>query len=76
MESFLVSLEKQSIQIDALNRKFEFKAFEAIHVESSYKYLCSEMQEMANHAGFKMQDVYYDSKKYFADFFLKVHKKI
>lgn len=76
MESFLVSLEKQSVQVDALNRKFEFKAFEAIHVESSYKYLCSEMKEMANHAGFSLQNVYYDSKKYFADFFLKVHKKI
>ena len=76
MESFLVSLEKQEIEISALNRKFQFKAFESIHVESSYKYLISEMREMANHAGFGMDQVFLDSKKYFADFLLKVNKNI
>jgi len=73
MESFLVSLEKQTIHIEVLNRSFDFKAFEAMHVESSYKYLCDEMKEMAN-AGFELQNTYYDQKKYFANFFLRVNK--
>ena len=74
MESYLVSLEKQVVYIDALNQAFEFEAWEPIHTEYSYKYLESDIAELAAATGFKIETQLFDSKKYFVDSVWQVQK--
>ena len=67
MESYLVSLEKQKIYIDALDQSFEFDAIEPIHVEFSYKYKESQIESLADKTGFKIVKNFFDSHHYFVD---------
>lgn len=66
-KSYLISLENQEVEIADLNDKIEFEAYEAIHTEISQKYSVSELKEIANKAGFKMTNQFYDERKYFLD---------
>ncbi len=75
MESFLVSLEKQEVKIGHLDITLQFKAFEAIHCEYSFKYLLSDIEQLAKDTGFEVVTEYQDSKKYFADVLFKVRKQ-
>jgi dimethylhistidine N-methyltransferase len=74
MESYLVSLEKQIVYIDALNQAFEFESWEPIHTEYSYKYLESDIEELAEATGFQIKTQLFDSKKYFVDSVWQVQK--
>lgn len=74
MESYLVSLEKQLVYIDALSQAFEFEAWEPIHTEYSYKYLESDIVELAEATGFQIETQLFDSKKYFVDSVWQVQK--
>jgi len=74
MESYLVSLEKQIVYIDALNQAFEFESWEPIHTEYSYKYLESDIKELAEATGFQIKTQLFDSKKYFVDSVWQVQK--
>ncbi|MCK5455309.1 MAG: L-histidine N(alpha)-methyltransferase, partial [Calditrichia bacterium] len=74
MESYLVSLEKQLVYIDALSQVFEFEAWEPIHTEYSYKYLESDIVELAEATGFQIETQLFDSKKYFVDSVWQVQK--
>ena len=76
MESFLVSLTKQSVDIGYLNKKFNFKPFESIHVEYSFKFLPSDIETLARDTGFKIKSFYFDSKEYFVDAVFEVEHKI
>ena len=38
MESWLMSKESQSVRVGALNKSYDFAAWEGIHVEDSFKY--------------------------------------
>lgn len=67
MESYLVSLEDQTIHIDSLNRSFDFRAFEPLHTEYSYKYLISQIPLLAKKAGFEVVEHFFDSKQFFVD---------
>lgn len=67
MESWLVSSEAQKVEIDALREVVEFDAWEGIHVECSYKYDLSEIEAMADSAGFGVRDHLLDGQKYFVD---------
>ncbi|CEK10799.1 L-histidine N(alpha)-methyltransferase [Legionella hackeliae] len=67
MESYLISLEDQIVHIGALNKSFLFKKFEPIHVESSYKYLDSQIKRLAKESGFEIVKNFSDSKKYFVN---------
>lgn len=67
MESYLVSLEPQIVQLPALNASFNFEAFEAIHVECSYKYTLAQIDALAQKSGFKIIENYFDSNGYFVD---------
>lgn len=67
MESYLVSLEKQAVFIEDIGQTFEFEAWEPIHTEYSYKYLESDIQDLAVATGFVIEKQFYDSKKYFVD---------
>ncbi len=75
MESFLLSLGEQEVYISALNKRFQFKAFESIHTEYSFKYLPSEISKMVNHTGFEIEAFYFDKAKYFTDVLLTVSKE-
>jgi dimethylhistidine N-methyltransferase len=74
MESYLVSLETQVIYIDALNQAFDFKPYESIHTEYSYKYLESDIHNLAEATGYRIEAQLYDSKKYFVDSVWQVQK--
>jgi L-histidine N-alpha-methyltransferase len=74
MESYLVSKEKQSVFIKEISQSFSFEPWEPIHTEYSYKYLESDIRELAAETGFKVEKQLYDSKKYFVDSIWRVEK--
>ena len=74
MESYLVSLEKQSVFIGKIGRWFEFEAWEPIHTEYSYKYRVSEIEQLASETGFEIYEHMFDSRRYFADSMWRVYK--
>ncbi|MCB2427656.1 L-histidine N(alpha)-methyltransferase [Methylophaga pinxianii] len=74
MESYLISLEHQEVHIGALEKTFEFKPYEAIHLELSHKYLLSDMQQLADQTGFTVLNNWQDSQGYFADGLWRVNK--
>ena len=67
MESYLVSQEKQSVFIEFIGRSFFFEAWEPIHTEYAYKYLLSDIEKLANEAGFKICEHLFDPKNLFTD---------
>lgn len=52
VESFIVSLCRQRVRIEALEGSYEFQAFEPIHTEYSHKYRLDEIEAMARAAQF------------------------
>lgn len=67
MESYLVSLQAQSVRIGALRQRFDFGPWEPIHTEYSYKYLPDDIMGLAAFAGFEVEGLYHDSRKLFCD---------
>lgn len=66
MESWLISLEKQTVQFP--NQKpIVFKEQEYIHMEISSKYSFDDILEMASLSGFTVVENFTDEKKYFVD---------
>ncbi len=74
IESYLVSLEKQTVLLKELEQSFSFDDWEAIHTEYSYKYLESDIKSLAKETGFIIETQFYDSKKYFVDSVWRVNK--
>jgi len=74
MESYLVSLESQEVSIKKIGQSFHFDPWEPIHTEYSYKYLESDIQELAKITGFTVEAQLYDSKHYFVDSIWRVRK--
>jgi len=66
-KSYLISKKEQQVSIDALNRSFSFKQWEPIFMEVSQKYNISDMERMAFLSGFKIDQNFFDSKRYFVD---------
>lgn len=66
MESYLISNKKQEVYIKQLNQTFCFHEFEPIHLECSYKYRFSQIEQFAKDSNFKILKNFEDSKKYFA----------
>ncbi len=67
MESFLLSLGDQKVQIEVLEKEFEFKKFEPIQVESSYKFTFSQIEVLAAASHFEIIKNFTDSKNYFVN---------
>ncbi len=76
MESYLISLERQEVFIEEIGRSFRFKPWEPIHMEYSYKYLESDIDEIARETGFAVNEHLYDSKRYFIDSMWEVKKVV
>jgi dimethylhistidine N-methyltransferase len=63
--SFLVSRRKQTVRV--ADREFLFEEGEVIDMEISRKYDLQEMNRLAEKSGFKVRDLFPDSKNWFAD---------
>jgi len=65
--SCLVSLEKQVVDIPAIEKSISFDKNELIFTELSKKYSLEEVEEIAELSGFVFQQHFLDSKEYFVD---------
>lgn len=74
MESYLVSLEAQTVSIEELHTSFSFESWEPIHTEYSYKYLLSDVEALAAHAGFVIEANLFDERGWFLDSVWRVKK--
>jgi len=74
VESFLISRENQQVHLSSLNQSIWFHEWEPIQTEFSYKYLKSEVEEMALDSGFIPLEHALDSRGYFMDSLWQVRK--
>ena len=65
--SFLVSRERQNVHIAALERTFEFDAWEAVFMEISQKYSLRMIEDMSLESGFEIKHNFCDSRNYYCD---------
>jgi dimethylhistidine N-methyltransferase len=75
MESYLVSLERQTVNVEALRTSFDFKPWEPIHTEYSYKYLESDIADLAEATGFTIETQLFDERRWFVDSIWRVNKE-
>lgn len=67
VKSYLVSLTKQTVHFKKLDTIVAFDKDELIWTELSKKYTTSEIEGLANAAGFKVDTHFMDCKHYFTD---------
>jgi L-histidine N-alpha-methyltransferase len=72
MESWLISLEDQAVNIREIGSVFYFKKGERIHTEYSHKYSVDDISGLMGGAGFSMVRTFFDSRRFFADSLWKV----
>jgi len=65
--SFLISREKQTVSIKALNRSFDFEQWEAIFMEISQKYTHAMIDELAGDGGFEIAQEFYNGEDFYID---------
>ncbi|MFD1552999.1 L-histidine N(alpha)-methyltransferase [Putridiphycobacter roseus] len=69
-KSFITSTTKQTVEIKAIGKSFQFKAGEKIHTEISRKYNDKLIQKIIADTDFSLARKIMDSKAYFADYIL------
>ena len=67
VESYMVSLEKQEIYLEACKKAYQFDKNEMIFTELSKNYDVQEIEMLATDAGFKCVAQFHDDNDYFAD---------
>lgn len=67
MESYIVSMANQSVEIRDLGMLIHFDELEPIHVEYSQKYRLWQIESMARATGFELVQHFHDSQHYFVD---------
>lgn len=72
VESHLESIADQTRHIGALDLDITFVAGETIHTESSYKFSLTDVDRLAQGAGFKRERSWTDGQDQFADNLLRV----
>ena len=65
--SFLISREKQTVTIAALNRSFEFEQWEPIFMEISQKYTSAMIADLAAASGFETAVTFLDEENFYCD---------
>ena len=70
--SFLISRRAQTVFVEALNKSFEFAAWEPIFMEISQKYSVEMIEELAQSSGFQVVQNFFDSNQHFVDSLWKV----
>ncbi len=76
MESYLVSRVEQDVEILEVNQVFHFDEFEPIHTEYSYKFLESDIEQLADETGFVIENQMFDDRRYFVDSLWRVEKVV
>ena len=66
VEMYLISLEKQRIDIPALDMTVDFREGERIHTENSYKFTAELVRELLHTAGFELHRSWCDRDDLFA----------
>ncbi|MCB0804736.1 MAG: L-histidine N(alpha)-methyltransferase [Bacteroidales bacterium] len=64
-KSYLISLEKQDVRINSLDRVFHFEKWEPVFMEMSQKYDFAMIEKFASGSGFTIEKNFTDSKNYF-----------
>ncbi|WP_296385043.1 L-histidine N(alpha)-methyltransferase [Winogradskyella sp.] len=67
LRSYIVSLRNQKVLLKKLNISFDFAYDELIWTELSKKYSHDEIENLAEHSGFKVEKHFLDCKHYFTD---------
>ncbi|MEO8572867.1 MAG: L-histidine N(alpha)-methyltransferase [Pyrinomonadaceae bacterium] len=65
--SFLISREKQTVTIAALNRSFDLEQWEPIFMEISQKYTRAMIEELAAESGFAIETEFFDDVNFYTD---------
>ncbi|MEO8041294.1 MAG: L-histidine N(alpha)-methyltransferase [Acidobacteriota bacterium] len=65
--SFLISREKQTVTINALNRSFDLEQWEAIFMEISQKYTRTMIEELAAASDFEIETEFFDDVNFYTD---------
>jgi len=71
--SFLISKVAQNVRVGYLNEVFEFQMGEPISMEISQKYDRAMIYDLAEKAGFSVENNFFDNRKYFVDSLWKKH---
>jgi len=72
VKSYLVGEKQQTVHFEALALEVPFQKWEAIDMELSKKYDRTEIEWLAQGAGFEVQQWFFDEKEYFADVLFRV----
>lgn len=67
VKSYLLSTQYQKVYLGTVNKTIEFHPWEPLFTEVSKKYHPSEIQALANKAGFNIVTHYTDDQEYFID---------
>lgn len=73
-KSYLVSKLEQTVNLNTLDLKVHFKAWETIHTEISQKYDDEVVTWLAGKAGLQIEHVFSDSEKYFKDYLFRTRR--
>lgn len=65
--SYLISMKKQEVFIEATGETYSFDAWEAIHTEVSQKYSPKMINQFADQAGFKVVKNFMDGNNFYVD---------
>ena len=65
--SFLISRERQTVTIKALNRTFDFEQWEPIFMEISQKYTRTMIEDLAAESGFAIETQFFDEVNFYTD---------
>ena len=66
MEMHLVSEEKQTVWLPAIDLRVNFEAGESIHTENSYKYRVGDVEAFLTTTGFAPEETWTDERGWFA----------
>ena len=72
VKSFIVSMKKQTVYIEALDMSISFDLWEPVHTEVSQKYDLPMIEKLMAISGLQIADMYFDSDNYFCDVLVKV----
>lgn len=70
-KSYLVSKEAQSVHIEKINLKVDFKAWETIHTEISQKYDDATIIWLAEKSGLQIETFFSDENDYYRNYIFK-----
>ena len=76
MASYLVSLTRQKVFIEAIGRSFMFEPWEPIRTEYSHKYTVADIETLAAETGFEIVRHLTDGKQWFVDSLWEVKKSV